>query len=186
MILKTLTGSDKVEEYRTALWHENKDYLKVVDDLLSNKEVIKMSEITHHHFTDRLEHSITVSYKSYLLAKKLNLDYVSTARAGLLHDFFLLDREEISRLKQGPHSSVHPKLALENAERITSINKIEKDIILKHMFGATLSFPKYKESYVVTIIDKYVAVSEVFPELGRILKYRMFMLLITSTMLFVG
>ena len=35
------------------------------------------------------EHLIKVSYKSYKIAKKLDLDYVSVARAGLLHDFYL-------------------------------------------------------------------------------------------------
>ena len=42
-----------------------------------------------HHGISRMEHSIKISYYSYLIAKKLKMDYVSVARGGLLHDFFL-------------------------------------------------------------------------------------------------
>ena len=39
-------------------------------------------------------------------------------------------------------------------------NDLEKDIIIKHMWGATLCPTKYKEGYIVTIIDKYSATAE--------------------------
>ena len=44
------------------------------------------------------------------------------------------------------------------AQKLTSLNKIEKDIIVKHMFGATVAPPRYKESWIVTCVDKYWAV----------------------------
>src|SRR5690625_7878174 len=63
----------------------------------------------------------------------------------------------------GSHNSAHPKIALKNARKITEINDLEKDIILKHMFLCTIKggFPRYKESFIVTLVDKYCAISEV-------------------------
>ena len=40
------------------------------------------------------------------------------------------------------------------------LGKEEEDIIIKHMWGATLAPPRYKESFVVTMVDKYWAVKE--------------------------
>ncbi len=39
---------------------------------------------------------------------------------------------------------------------------MEKDIILKHMFGATLAVPKYRESLLVSLVDDYEAEHEFF------------------------
>ena len=44
----------------------------------------------------------------------------------------------------GTHAFIHPRVALRNAEKLTPLNK-EKDIILKHMFGATLAVPRYPD-----------------------------------------
>lgn len=49
----------------------------------------------------------------------------------------------------------HPKIALENSKKLFDLNEKEKDIILKHMWPLTLSLPKYKESFIVTLADKY-------------------------------
>lgn len=143
-------------------WKQDEEYVELVADLLENEKLQKLDEITHHHYTTRLAHSIFVSYVSYRIAKKMNLDTRSVARAGLLHDFFLENREEIKIMGTGSHNFVHPKLALQNAQGITEINDIEKDIILKHMFLATkCALPRYRESYIVTCVDKYCAMSEV-------------------------
>lgn len=66
---------------------------------------------------------------------------------------------ELPNLKKS-HAWVHPRIALRNAKKLTDINKREEDIILKHMWGATVAFPRYKESYIVTMVDKYWAVKE--------------------------
>ena len=57
-------------------------------------------------------------------------------------------------------SAIHPKLALRNAERLTELSELEKDIITKHMWLCSTAIPKYKESYVVSLVDKYSAVYE--------------------------
>lgn len=143
-------------------WKYDAEYLSYVSDLINNEKLRKLDDIVHHHYTTRFKHSLYVSYVSYRVAKHFGLDAKATARAGLLHDFFLEGRDEIAVLEQGSHNFVHPKLALENAKELTEISKKEEDIILKHMFLCTkCSLPKYSESYVVTCIDKYCALAEV-------------------------
>ena len=55
---------------------------------------------------------------------------------------------------------MHPRIAVKNAEKITELSELERDIIIKHMWGATITPPKYKESYIVTMVDKYCAIRE--------------------------
>lgn len=120
-----------------------------------------MKNYTQHHHSNRLEHSINVSFASYKIAKKLKLDYRSTARGGLLHDLFYYDWRT-TKFDLGTHAYIHPRIALRNAEHITQLNKVEKDIIIKHMFGATIAPPKYLESWIVSIVDDYEAEHEFF------------------------
>ena len=55
---------------------------------------------------------------------------------------------------------IHPRVAVRNAEKITTLTAKEKDIIIKHMWGATLIPPKYPEGFIVTAVDKISAVDE--------------------------
>lgn len=137
---------------------EDKAYLELVGELITHPRVQRLAKITHHYHTTRLEHSINVSYTSYKIAKFFGWDYRSTARAGLLHDLFYYDWRDTKFNKS--HAWVHPRIALRNARKLTPINRLEEDIILKHMWGATVAFPRYKESYIVTLVDKYWAVRE--------------------------
>lgn len=66
-------------------------YLSIVKDLLKNPKVQEMKKYNHHYDSTCYSHSLQVSYISFLIAKKHNLDYEATARAGLLHDLFLYD-----------------------------------------------------------------------------------------------
>lgn len=135
-------------------------YMSYVGDLLAKPEVQRLSEYTQHHFSTRLEHSISVSYDSYRIAKKLHLNAKATARAGLLHDLFYYDWRT-TKFDRGTHAWIHPRIAVRNAEKLTTLSDLEKDIIIKHMWGATVAPPKYLEGYIVTMVDKYEATSEV-------------------------
>lgn len=53
-------------------------------------------------------------------------------------------------------------IALRNALDIFELNDMEKDIIKKHMWPMTAVPPKYKESFIVTCVDKYCATIEFF------------------------
>ncbi len=108
----------------------------------------------------------------YKIAKKFGWDAKSTARGGLLHDFFYYDWR-VTKFNKS-HAWVHPRIAVRNARKLVNLNKKEEDIILKHMWGATIAPPKYKESYIVTMVDKYWAVKEAATPLRNRIKNRKF------------
>ena len=145
-------------------WRQDREYMAIVNDLLAQPAVQKLADYTQHHHSNRLKHSIAVSYDSYRIAKRLHLDYRSTARAGLLHDLFYYDWRT-TKFDLGTHAFIHPRVALRNAEKITPLNKKEKDIILKHMFGATMATPRYPESLIVSLVDDFEAEHEFFSPL---------------------
>lgn len=153
-------------------WRKDEEYVALVADLLAQPAVQKLANYTQHHHSDRLQHSLSVSYDSYRIAKRLHLDYVSTARAGLLHDLFYYDWRT-TKFDLGTHAFIHPRVALRNAEKLTPLNPKEKDIILKHMFGATLAVPWYAESLIVSLVDDYEAQAEFFGPLKRRWQARM-------------
>lgn len=138
---------------------DNKKYSILVNDILENEEFSKMALITHHG-SNRLDHSIRVSYWSYCVGKFLKLDYEKIARAALLHDFFLEDNESLDKKDKMITMIKHPEYALENAKKYFELSDLEEDIILTHMFPVAPKVPKYLESWMVDIIDDVVAVYE--------------------------
>ena len=136
-------------------------YLECVSDIITHPEIREMENFAQHSNCNRLRHSLYVSYYSYLVCRRLGLDAKSAARGGLLHDFFLYDRRNTDAPK-GMHGIVHPRMALKNASGVFEPNRIEKDIIRRHMFPLTITPPRYKESFVVMGIDKYCACVEAF------------------------
>ena len=134
-------------------------FLSCIEDLLESEEVQRMKSYTQHGKTSTFDHCMVVALKSFLFCRRFKLDYRSAARGGLLHDLFLYDwhdKEERVSL----HGFHHPSIALNNANNIFSLNDKEKEIIKKHMWPLTFSPPKYLESFIVTIVDKYCAFKE--------------------------
>ena len=138
----------------------DKEYMQIIKDLISNETVLKMKMYRQHFNVSCFDHCLFVSYNSYKNWKKHKLDYKSVARAGLLHDLFLYDWRKRENGRNGHHAFTHGKTALENALKITFLNNIEKDIIKNHMWPVTLSIPKYKETFVITYVDKRIAIAE--------------------------
>ena len=133
------TGNDDIE------------YMEIVSEILKNREFNKLKDFTHHK-TTRMEHSKRVAYLSYRICKKLDLDYVSAARGGLLHDFFL---NKYNTKNSRKLLISHPSIALNNAKKHFVLSDKEKNIIKCHMFPVSISvFPKYRESVVVSLVDK--------------------------------
>ena len=123
------------------------EYYEIVKDLLNSDIVKEMKNFRHHY--------------NYVVCKKLGLNYKQAARAGLLHDLFLYDwRVEKRKKGELPHGFTHPRKALENAKQHFELDKREEDIIIKHMWPLTVKLPKYPESYVIVMMDKYSAVVE--------------------------
>lgn len=140
---------------------ESKEYFEFVKDLLDNEVVGEMKKFRHHYSTTCYQHCLNVSYYNYIVCKKLGLNAKAAARAGMLHDLFLYDwRDEPRKKGELPHGFSHPKIALENAKEHFELDKLEEDMIVKHMWPLTVKLPRYAESYVIVMIDKYAAMLE--------------------------
>ena len=140
-----------------------KSYLS---DVMQKKKFLKMNRYIQHGNTTCLLHSIAVSYYSYRLSKflRLNIMEKELIRGALLHDYFLYDWHQKYKPCDdlGLHGRIHPTIALFNARKDFGINKIEEDIIERHMFPLTFTPPKYKESVIVCIVDKVCSIYEIF------------------------
>jgi uncharacterized protein len=138
---------------------EDLEYMQIVESILENENFNKIKKYEHHGVT-RFEHSLKVSYYSYIVAKKLRLNYREVARGGLLHDFFYSPNERTKK-ERIISTFVHPKKAVATATENFNLTDKEKDMIRAHMFPIGLSIPKYMESWIVSLVDKTVAVGEV-------------------------
>ena len=135
--------------------------MDIVEDIINNDLVQQMKKYRQHFNTNCYDHCLFVSYNMYKFCKKHKWDYKSAARAGLVHDLYLYDWRKREEGREGHHAFTHPRLAYKNAKKIIELNDKEKDIILKHMWPVTFfHFPKYKESFLITIIDKKAACIE--------------------------
>lgn len=140
--------------------NRNNTYYDIVKDILDNEEYQQLKYIKHHGL-DRLEHNKRVSYYSYLVAKILHLDYESTARAGILHDFFLDANVDTTIKEKLDLLERHPKKSLNNALKYFELNEKEQNIILSHMFPVVPAYvPKYLESWIVDFVDDWVGIGE--------------------------
>lgn len=130
--------------------------------IINNNQVQKMNDYIQHCDISCFEHCMNVAYYTYYICKKLHLDYKSAARAAMLHDFFLYDWRVTSSSRKKFHGFNHPKVALKNAMSCFELSNKEQDMILKHMWPITIKLPKYPESYILTITDKYSTISETY------------------------
>lgn len=135
------------------------EFLEIVDDLIDTPEIKMLKNCTHHYGVNRYQHCINVAYYSYVLCKKLGLNYTAAARAGLLHDLFYYDWHD-SGLGIAKHALKHSSIALKNAEKLTKLSELERDIIKNHMWLCGKMWPHHKEAYIVSIADKICAVWE--------------------------
>jgi len=137
---------------------KKKEYESIVSDILSNSKFKSLINEPHHGIS-RYEHCLRVSMLSYSIAKVLHLkNIISITRASLLHDFY--NDSDLEGLSSYERLSVHPFIALSNAKEYFILNDIEEDMIVKHMYPHTKVLPKYKETFLLTITDKMVAIYE--------------------------
>lgn len=128
-------------------------------DFIANKitHTDKFNELKseNHHGITRYKHIMRVSKFTYRISKFLKMDYVSATRAALLHDYFTNDDlKNNNSLKRG---IMHPDTAYINAQKDFILNDLEKNAIIAHMFPLCHEIPKYKESWILTLVDKVVA-----------------------------
>jgi uncharacterized protein len=142
------------------------EYYDIIREIEEHEEFLRLKEFYHHN-SSIYHHVHGVAYLTYRICKFLKLDHHSAVRGALLHDFFLYDRRnhdmpDLPRYKY--HGIAHPTIALNNARKHFAINEIEADIIRKHMWPLTIVPPKYKESFIVSFADKYLASREYLSE----------------------
>lgn len=151
-----------IRERRRRHEYDREEFVNIVRELLNNDSVREMKQYNHHSNTNCFRHSMHVAYYNYKICKKLKLDAKAGAKAGLLHDLFLYDwHDREIRLGESLHGFDHPYIALKNARKNFRLSKMEEDIIEKHMFPLTPRFPKYKETVVIILTDKFCSVCEV-------------------------
>lgn len=130
------------------------EFNKIIADILKNEEFIKLKDEAHHGM-NRLDHSLNVARTTFMWAKKLKFNNIEEiTRAALTHDFFRID--ELGDKLQ----IYHPVIARDNTKKYFGLTKKQENIILSHMFPLTKTFPRYKESWLVTLADKYCATKE--------------------------
>ncbi len=139
--------------------HRKEKFDSIIQDITNNKEFNKLHNELHHGI-NRYDHSMRVAKWTYNICDILNMKNTNdTTRAALLHDFFtnkeLKNENSIQRLGS------HPNQALKNSLKYYDLNNIQQDIIASHMFPCTLTIPKYKESWLVSLVDKTVSTYEV-------------------------
>ena len=129
----------------------------IADSDLMNQE----RNFTQHRGTTVYEHSIGVAYTSYFIAKHMPFSFreASLVKGALLHDYFLYDWHEKDDSHKW-HGFCHPRIAMNKANADYGINPVDANIIHRHMFPLTPIPPKYKESYLVSIMDKVCAIGE--------------------------
>lgn len=148
------------------------EYIADVADVLNAPCIKRLDNYNQHMGTTRLSHSISVSYKSFTLARLLGWDSRAVARAGLMHDMFYYNFRDTDYTAK-EHCRLHPQIAFRNAKRHFNLSKLEGDIIKSHMWLATWTKPHHKEAYLVTAVDKYCAVAEFFKGLFHMARARL-------------
>lgn len=153
---------------------KDSEYYFIVKDILENEEFIKRKEFRHHGNRSVYDHCLAVSILSYRISKKFNLDYQSAAIGGLLHDFYYNPWQEQKDKRPffKKHGFAHAGEALENSKQNfpNLMNNRIEDIIKKHMFPLNIKPPVYKESWIITCVDKYVSM-EIFKDVKHLPRY---------------
>lgn len=144
---------------------EIKEFFDIIKPVLLSYEFQQRKSFEHHQNESVYAHSLKVSLLSYKLAKKLKLDEKSAAIGGLLHDFYSEPWQDNKKFDDKKilekHGFTHAEEALLNSKSIfyKELNPKIENIILRHMFPLNVTPPKYKESWLVTLVDKYVSLS---------------------------
>lgn len=153
------------------------DWFNIVSEILVNEEFQKRM-LFKHHTKSVWNHCIEVSFNAYKYAIKFNADKRVCAIAGMLHDFYpyawqysqeleIYDKSYLERLtRKEPffknHGFTHAREACENYLKFfphLEDKKISNSII-RHMYPLNIIPPKYKEGWIVTLVDKKVSIRD--------------------------
>lgn len=145
---------------------ENKEYYDIVKSILESDEFLKRKDFPHHYNESVYDHVLRVSYDCFKIGKKLKLDYKALAIAGLLHDFYETPWQSdfIKKPLFERHGFTHAENARKNALKHfpNLMNKKIESMIKTHMFPLNKKIPEYKESWILTIVDKADSIDFLF------------------------
>lgn len=130
-------------------------------DILASEGMQSEKQYRQHGTTSVFEHSVRVACLGVCIAALLHIktNERSLVRGALLHDYFMYDWHIPDRGHR-LHGFTHAARALENAVRDFDTDRIERNIIARHMFPLNLTPPRYIESIIVCIADKICAACE--------------------------
>ncbi len=156
----------------------NDAFTSTMSQLENDPRIQLLQNYSQHQGHTTYHHCRHVAITSYKLAKFLHLtiDGKALATGAMLHDYYLYNTKDMDKGNY-EHGVGHPKIALENAEKIFDLTDREKNIITSHMWPLTLrSVPKGKEAVLVVITDKYCALYEMIGGLtkrmtGKVMSY---------------
>lgn len=155
-------NSKKITEYNLA-----KEIFSLGKDILIDPKAMQMKQFTQHGTTSVFNHCVAVAKFSLLIAQflektlRIKVDRRSLVRGALLHDYFLYDwHDPVPAHKI--HGFTHPGIAWRNASRDFDMNRIEENIIRRHMYPLTPIPPTKRESIIVCLADKWCAICETF------------------------
>ena len=135
------------------------EFNDIIRDIIDKKEFQQLKDELHHGIS-RYHHCIRVAKGTYYITKKFNLNYENATKAALLHDFYT--NEQMKDFNSKEAFRLHPDLALENAKNLLGLDKLQENIIASHMFPVCKEKPKYIEAWVTSILDKGVAIYEMY------------------------
>lgn len=138
--------------------NQKNEFNSFINDITENKDFNKLNKELHHGIT-RYDHSLRVAKYTYKISKLFKIKSIKEiTRAALLHDFY--SDKELNGEKGTTKLKKHPEIALKNSLKYFELNDVQQDIIKSHMFPCTMKLPKYKESWLVSGIDKTVGAYE--------------------------
>lgn len=137
------------------------EFFRIVGDIYNTPQFQSTDRFIQHADITLKQHMTSVAYLSYLDTKARRLNYVSAARAALMHDLVYYDWHERGDGSHRLHGYRHPGFALKNARELTELSPLEENIIKRHMWPLIPIPPKYRESFAVSMADKYCAAHEI-------------------------
>lgn len=133
-------------------------------EYVSDQTICQMKNYRQHRNINTYDHSVNVAFIGCKIGNifKLNASSINNIIIGAMcHDLYLYDWHTGRKRINGLHGIVHPQIALSIANNHFDLNERQQNIIRSHMFPMTLLHPpKYKEAWIVTLADKFCAVSE--------------------------
>lgn len=138
-------------------------YEKTLDNMINDEAVLELEKYSQHGNTSTLDHCVHVTRTAANIARQLNLKISEEelVRGSMLHDYYLYNfkNEDVGAYR---HGTGHAQIALDKASELYDLTERECNIIYSHMWPLNIThIPRYKESVLVCVADKYCAAKEI-------------------------